>query len=76
MDPSTAVQGAHWSRTRQEEGARRGATAGVQLGDVVAQTRGSRAGGEKGAGSGSVLKVKPQDLLMDWMWDGREREEP
>lgn len=43
--------------------------------EMVAQTRGSRADVEKGAGSGSVLKVKPQDFAdrLDVVWEGKRR---
>lgn len=67
------------SRLKRDQGRTRKRSEGppqVSRGEaVVAQTRGSGGGGEKGAGSGSVLKVERQDLLVDWMWSGREGEE-
>lgn len=71
-----AVEGVHleweghsltWvlNRHRQNQEDQRGVSAVVQVGDNGASDQG---GGEKWTDSGSALKVKPWDLLMDWVW--------
>lgn len=76
MDPS----GCHTeNKLKQDKGRIRTSEEPPQLSRwevAVAQTRDSRGGGEKQVDPGPILKAEPQDLWMDWMWGGREREEP
>ena len=53
------------NRQRQNQGDQRGVSVVVQVGDDGASDQG---GGEKRTDSGSALKVRPRDSLMDWVW--------
>lgn len=71
--PLVITQGTHYSRTKAESGRPARKHCSCPGGDCNGSDQGQQSGGEKWVDSGSVLKAEPQDLLMDWMRDGRER---